>query len=233
MTHANRPALTEALADHSSEGTRFSPPNRARWAQSSWVMIGLVRVRWPVLLRRPMCWSPPRAPQPEVRASTRRSTVSWSTLPPPPASRSPGDVLARLNARGAIEAASNAVQAQLKLEEAERDLKQFPEKKALLERKANTLRQAMELEQQQHEKRIALGTSRLEDVQRAQVNEARTTWRKPAAHAMRPGQRRTSSSACSRRRAAAGCRSCRSTPGRTHCSRPRMPTAWRRRESAK
>ena len=70
---------------------------------------------------------------------------------------SKGDVLARLNARGAIEAATNALQAQLKLEDAEREWRQFPEKKALLERKAATLRQAMELEEQQHEKRARPG----------------------------------------------------------------------------
>jgi HlyD family secretion protein len=87
---------------------------------------------------------------------------------------SKGDVLARLNARGAIEVATNAQQAQLKLEDAERELKQFPEKKALLERKAATLRQAMELEEQQHEKRTALGTTKLVEVQKAQANEART-----------------------------------------------------------
>ena len=39
---------------------------------------------------------------------------------------SKGDVLARLNARGAIEAASNALQAQLKLEEAEREWQAVP-----------------------------------------------------------------------------------------------------------
>jgi HlyD family secretion protein len=85
-----------------------------------------------------------------------------------------GDVLARLNARGAIEAASNAMQAQLKLENAEREWRQFPERRALLEQKAATLRQAMELEEQQHQKRTALGTSKLVEEQRAQMAEART-----------------------------------------------------------
>ncbi|MDB6107857.1 MAG: HlyD family efflux transporter periplasmic adaptor subunit, partial [Gammaproteobacteria bacterium] len=85
-----------------------------------------------------------------------------------------GDVLARLNARGAVEAASNAMQAQLKLENAEREWRQFPEKKALLEQKAATLRQAMELEEQQHQKRTALGTSKLLEEQKAQMAEART-----------------------------------------------------------
>jgi len=86
-----------------------------------------------------------------------------------------GDVLARLNARAAVEAASNAVQAQLKLENAEREWRQFPEKKALLEQKAATLRQAMELEEEQHQKRVALGTSRLVEEQKAQMAEARTS----------------------------------------------------------
>ncbi len=36
------------------------------------------------------------------------------------------DVLARLNARGAIEAAATALEAQLKLEDSEREWKQFP-----------------------------------------------------------------------------------------------------------
>jgi hemolysin D len=85
-----------------------------------------------------------------------------------------GDVLARLNARGAIEAASNAMQTQLKLENAEREWRQFPEKRALLEQKAATLRQAMELEEQQHQKRTALGTSKLLEEQKAQMAEART-----------------------------------------------------------
>jgi hemolysin D len=85
-----------------------------------------------------------------------------------------GDVLARLNARGAIEAAGNAMQAQLRLENAERELRQFPEKKALLEQKAATLRQAMELEEQQHQRRTALGTSKLVEEQKAQMAEGRT-----------------------------------------------------------
>jgi HlyD family secretion protein len=85
-----------------------------------------------------------------------------------------GDVLARLDARGAVEAASNAMQAQLKLENAEREWRQFPEKRALLEQKAATLRQAMELEEQQHQKRTALGTNKLVEELRAQMAEART-----------------------------------------------------------
>ena len=84
------------------------------------------------------------------------------------------DVVARLNARGAIEAAKNALDARLKLEDAEREWKEFPDRKALLERKAAALKEAVEVEERQHEKRIVEGTSKLTEGQRAQVQEART-----------------------------------------------------------
>ena len=87
---------------------------------------------------------------------------------------SKGDVIARLNARGAVEAAANALQAQLKREDAEREWKQFPDKKALLERRHAALKQAMELEEHQHERRVAEGTGKLGWAQGAQIQEART-----------------------------------------------------------
>lgn len=85
-----------------------------------------------------------------------------------------GDVVARLYARGAIEAARNALEARLKLEDAERQWKEFPEQKALLERRAATLREASDVEQRQHQRRLAEGTSRLSQGQAAQQQEART-----------------------------------------------------------
>ena len=83
-----------------------------------------------------------------------------------------GDVVARLYARGAIEAAKNALEARLKLEDAERDWKAFPEKKAMMERTAAALKEATEVEQRQHERRISEGTSKLAAGQHAQQLEA-------------------------------------------------------------
>jgi hemolysin D len=62
----------------------------------------------------------------------------------------------------------------LKLEAAEREWREFPERKALLLRRAATLKQQMELEEHQHEQRVAEGTGRLGESQRAQLQEART-----------------------------------------------------------
>jgi len=84
------------------------------------------------------------------------------------------DVVARLNARGAIQAATNALEAQLKLDDAERDWKDFPEKKLLMERKAAALKDQMEVEEHLHQTRVAEGTTKLAEGQKAQLAEART-----------------------------------------------------------
>jgi hemolysin D len=181
MTQSNRLVpVTEALGDHASEGIAIltAEPWRSLHALI-YTMIGLVLtgLAWSFIGRADVIVTEQGAlaPASEVRrfyAPVDGELANLYVAEGQPVTK--GDVLARLNARGAIEAASNAMQAQLKLENAEREWRQFPEKKALLEQKAATLRQAMELEEQQHQKRTALGTSKLVEEQKAQMAEART-----------------------------------------------------------
>jgi HlyD family secretion protein len=181
MMHSNRLVpLTDALGDHSSEGIAIltAEPWRALHALV-YTMIALVLtgLAWSFIGRADVIVTEQGAlaPASEVRrfyAPVDGELANLYVAEGQPVAK--GDVLARLNARGAIEAASNAMQAQLKLENAEREWRQFPERRALLEQKAATLRQAMELEEQQHQKRTALGTSKLVEEQRAQMAEART-----------------------------------------------------------
>jgi hemolysin D len=172
--------LADALGDHSSEGIAIltAEPWRALHALV-YTMIALVvsGAAWSFIGRADVIVTEQGtlAPAAEVRrfyAPVDGELANLYVAEGQPVTK--GDVLARLNARGAIEAASNAMQAQLKLENAEREWRQFPEKKALLEQKAATLRQAMELEEQQHQRRTALGTSKLVEEQKAQMAEART-----------------------------------------------------------
>lgn len=172
--------LTEALGDHSTEGIAIltAEPWRALHAVI-YAMIGLVlaALGWSIVGRADVIITAPGALMPDselrrVYAPVDGELANLYIAEGQPVSK--GDVLARLNARGAVEAAANSLQAQLKLENAEREWRQFPEKKALLERKAATLRQAMDLEEQQNAKRIALGTTKLVEGQRAQEGEART-----------------------------------------------------------
>ncbi|MFP4903826.1 HlyD family efflux transporter periplasmic adaptor subunit, partial [Paraburkholderia sp. BR14261] len=60
-----------------------------------------------------------------------------------------------------------------KLDDAERDWKAFPEKKALMERKAEALKAQMDVETHLHETRVAEGTSKLQQAENAQLDEAR------------------------------------------------------------
>jgi hemolysin D len=181
MTQSNRLVpLTDVLGDHSSEGIAIltAEPWRAAHALVYTIMgLVLTGLIWSFFGRADVIVTEQGAlaPASEVRrlyAPVDGELVNLYVAEGQPVTK--GDVIARLNARGAIEAASNAMQAQLKLENAEREWRQFPEKKALLEQKAATLRQAMELEEQQHQKRTALGTSKLVEEQKAQMAQART-----------------------------------------------------------
>ena len=181
MTHENRlRPLTEALGDHSTEGIAILTAEPWRILHAViYTMIALVLcgLAWSFIGRADVIVTAQGALQPDSELRRFYAPVDGELANLYIAEGQPvskGDVLARLNARGAIEAATNAQQAQLKLDDAEREWRQFPEKKALLERKAATLRQAMELEEQQHEKRLALGTTQLAQAQKAQVDEART-----------------------------------------------------------
>jgi len=181
MTHSNRLVpLTDALGDHSSEGIAIltAEPWRALHALV-YTMIALVLcgLAWSFVGRADVIVTEQGtlAPAAEVRrfyAPVDGELANLYVAEGQPVAK--GDVLARLNARGAVEAAGNAMQAQLKLENAEREWRQFPEKKALLEQKAATLRQALELEERQHQQRTALGTSKLVEEEKAQMAEART-----------------------------------------------------------
>jgi hemolysin D len=171
--------LTEALGDHSTEGIAIltAEPWRVLHAVV-YTMIALVLagLGWSIIGRADVIVTTQGTlmPDSELRrfyAPVDGELANLYIAEGQPVSK--GDVLARLNARGAVEAAANSLQAQLRLENAEREWRQFPEKKALLERKAATLRQAMELEEQQHARRTSLGTSKLVEAQRAQEAGAR------------------------------------------------------------
>lgn len=173
-------SLAEALGDHSAEGVAIltAEPWRLAYATVS-VMLALIvcALLWSFFGRADVIVTAPGTlwPESEVRriyAPVDGELANVYIAAGQPVSK--GDVLARLNARGAIEAATNALNAQLKLEDAEREWRQFPEKKALMERRVAALKEQVEVEERQHQRRVSEGTSRLAEGQRAQVQEARS-----------------------------------------------------------
>jgi hemolysin D len=181
MTSGNRlRSLTEALEDHGAEGIAILTAQP--WRMGEVTILAMV-----ALVLCALAWSfighadvivmatGTLAPESEVRrfyAPIDGELTDIYIAEGQPVSK--GDVVARLNARGAIEAARNALEARLKLDDAEREWQQFPEKKLLMERKATALQQQIEVEERQHQTRVAEGTTKIEQEQRAQLDEARS-----------------------------------------------------------
>ncbi len=181
MKNANRfKPLAIALEDHSAEGIALLTAEPWRFTRAVVLIMTtlvIVALIWSFIGRVDVIVSAPGGllPDSEVRrfyAPIDGELANLYIAEGQPVNK--GDVVARLNARGAVEAAANAVQAQIKLEDAEREWKQFPEKKALLEKRVSTLKQAMELEEHQHERRLREGTSTLSAALGAQLQSART-----------------------------------------------------------
>jgi HlyD family secretion protein len=174
--------LTEALEEHSAEGISILTADPWRYTQATvYTMVALVFIGliWSFFGHADVLVTAEGSlvPASEVRRLYAPIDGELSNIyiaEGQPVNK--GDVVARLYARGAIEAAKNALEARLKLEDAERDWKEFPEKKALMERRAAALKEATEVEERQHQRRIAEGTSRLSQGQVAQQQEARTNF---------------------------------------------------------
>ena len=128
MTHANRlRPLTEALADHSTEGIAILTAEPWRILHAVvYTMIALVLcgLAWSFIGRADVIVTAQGTLQPdsELRrfyAPVQGELANLYIAEGQPVSK--GDVLARLNARGAVEAAASSLQAQLRLENAERE----------------------------------------------------------------------------------------------------------------
>jgi hemolysin D len=172
--------LSEALEDHSAEGIAILTAQPMRLIEATIiVMVALIlsALVWSCIGRADVIVSAPGALGPESEVRRIYAPVDGELADIYIAEGQPvkkDDVIGRINARGAIEAATNALDARLKLDDAEREWQQFPEKKQLMERKAEALKQQIDVEEHLHENRIAEGTSKLAESQKAQIDEARS-----------------------------------------------------------
>jgi hemolysin D len=171
--------LTEALEDHSAEGISILTADPWRFTQAlvyTMVALVLAGLVWSFFGHADVLVTASGAlvPASDVRrlyAPIDGELANIYIAEGQPVTK--GDVVARIYARGAIEAAKNALEARLKLDDAEREWKEFPEKRAMLERRAAALREATAVEERQHQRRIGEGTGQLAQGQQAQQQEAR------------------------------------------------------------
>ena len=171
--------LITALTDHSPEGIEilFSEPSRVIRAFNLLILALVVAgFAWSFIGRADVIVtaSGVLVPEDEVRpvyAPVDGELIDLYIAEGLPVSE--GDVLARINARGAIQAATDALEAELKLAEVEQEYREFPQRRELMQRHADSLARQIETAAQLHEKRITDGLEKLAQAQKARLEEAR------------------------------------------------------------
>jgi HlyD family secretion protein len=178
--HALEP-LSQALEDHGAEGIAILAEEPRRIIESAVIAVAaliLVALAWSFFGRADVIVTTEGTLAPESDVRRIYAPVDGELADIYIAEGQPvkkDDVIGRINARGAIEAATNALDARLKLEDAEREWRQFPQKKALMQRQADALKDQIDVEEHLHGIRVAEGTSKLAESQKAQLDAARST----------------------------------------------------------
>jgi len=179
MNDAESRQLSEALRDHSAEGITILTSEPSRLISATLYLLTallLAGLAWSFVGRADVIVEVSGVLGPESKVRRVYTPIdgelvdSYITEGTPVAE---GDVLARINARGAIQAATTALQAELALAEAERAYSLLPARKALLQSKADSLKQQLELEQRLHQQRVTEGLGKLSEAHKASLEKAR------------------------------------------------------------
>lgn len=80
-----------------------------------------------------------------------------------------GDLLARVKAPGAIQAAAQAFQERLRFEEARRELMLFPQEKAIMEKEINAQAREIKIKEKEHAQAAGEGLAKLSQAQRTKL----------------------------------------------------------------
>lgn len=172
-------SLTAALEDHSAEGIAILTSEPPYMAQATiLLLVGLLMAAlvWSFIGRADVIVTAPGSLSPDSEVRRFYAPIEGELIDIYIAEGQPvakGDVLARLNARGAIQAANNSLEAKLKLSNAKRELQRFPARERLMERQIAALERQIAIAKTQHEKRVADGMNKLRAQQKAKLEEAR------------------------------------------------------------
>lgn len=178
--------LSSALEDHSVEGIEilYSEPSKIMRLTILLVMTFVaVVLAWSFIGRADVVVAAPGVLSPDEEVRRVYSPISGELVDifvseGVPVSKD--DVLARINARDAIQVATRALEAELEFADAEQEYKQFPARRKLMERQAEALKQQIETAQHLHDKRVTEGLDKLAQSQRAKLEEVRGNLKKAA-----------------------------------------------------
>lgn len=179
MTDEQLKPLHAALEDHSAEGIAILTSEPSRLIQGTLLVIAALLVSalvWAFVGRADVMVTATGVLEPEGEVRRVYSPVAGELVDLYVAEGLPvtaGDVIARLNARQAVEVAANALDAEIALSEALFQAEQFPQTKILRLKEADSLQRQIEIERAAHERRLAEGLSRLTEAHKARLEEAR------------------------------------------------------------
>ncbi len=171
--------LTQALEDHSAEGIEILASEPSRLIQLTISLIAgilVVAFLWSFIGHADVIVTATGTlgPDSDVRrfyAPIEGELVDIFIAEGQPVAE--GDVLARLNARGAIRIASKSLEANLNLVNAKREVERFVDRKKLMLRRVQALERQIDIARSQHEKRVVEGMAKLGEAQKAKLAEAR------------------------------------------------------------
>ncbi|MGH8548508.1 MAG: HlyD family efflux transporter periplasmic adaptor subunit [Methylococcales bacterium] len=171
--------LAEALEDHGIEGIELlsaEPSKLIRWFILLMVVLVLTALGWTFIGRADVIVTAAGIVGPDSEVKRFYAPIQGELVDIYIAEGqtvSEGDPMARLNARGAVEAATNYQSAALELSQARREFEKFPEKQKLMLKQAEALQKKIEIAENLHLKRVSEGMDKLAESQRAKLQEAR------------------------------------------------------------
>ncbi len=171
--------LADALADHSGEGVSILAAEPARMMQGTILLIGCLMIAgliWSFIGRADVIVTAPGAVSPDSEVRRLYAPIEGELVDIYISEGQPvteGEVVARLNARQAVQVATDSLDANLRLSNARREYQRFPARKALMERQVEALERQIKIAKTLHENRVAEGMAKLSEAQRARLEEAR------------------------------------------------------------
>ncbi|HBM82503.1 MAG TPA: hemolysin D [Halieaceae bacterium] len=171
--------LADALRDHSLEGIAILVSEPARLIKVTNILIAgvlLVAFIWAFFAKADVVVTAqgvlvPKADIRRVYAPIDGELVDVYVSPGVPVQE--GDIIARINARSAIDSASKALESKLRLDQAQLEYERLPAKLALQQRKAEAMKAKLDFLQQETDKKLEEGLFKLAGAQRAKLDEAR------------------------------------------------------------
>lgn len=181
MSAHDRPGkqLQEALDNHSAEGIAIltSEPSRLQRILI-WVLFGLLLagLAWSFVGRADVTVTAegvlgPDSEERQIYAPVDGELVEVFIAEGMPVAR--GDVLARVNALNAVELATRAVEARLRLDEAERQYMLLPARLRVIEQQLELLDVRIETAEVEYEKSVSEALAKLAEEQRIRLQQAR------------------------------------------------------------